>query len=1192
MEFGQALEVVRLAFAQKIGRPLTAAEEALLYGAWNQLTYDRIAERSGYTLNYLQRDIGAKFWKLLSQALGCKVNKTTLRAILIHLDIPIPTLPSPIQRSIDWGEALDVSRFYGRVEEVEQLTRWITDDRCRLIEIVGMGGIGKSILAAKVAQLVTDGKTDEAHRTTPPSASKSAANIFQFVIWRSLRNAPPLETLLAELVPFLSHQHDIQPKPERLLHWLQAHRCLVVLDNQDTLLQVGDRAGRYQPEFANYGDLFRMLGEASHQSCIVLTSREKSAEVALLEDYDGAVRSLSLQGSWEASLALIDAKRLVGTDAEKCQLCELYRCNPLALKMVASSIQSLFDGEIATFLQTETSLFNGIRRLLDQQFERLSSLEQTIMVWLAINREWTAIAELQADIVPEVSCASLLESLESLAWRSLIEQRSGEYTQQPVIMEYVTDWLIQQLATELIMAEIFYLNHYALTKTTVLDYIRESQIRLILQPLIEQLKNSFHHNSERLKQHLQSVLVALRGAPESVFGYGVGNLLNLCLHLKIDLTGYDFSQLAIRHADLQGATLQQINFQSAHFAQSTFTQVFGGGVWVRFSPDGRLFAVGDINGGLHIWQFDQLQSLLTIKANQGWVMGADWHPDGTAIACGMDQTVKLWDTRTGQWLQDFEEYPQWIYSLAWSPDGKQLACGGQVPFVMVWDGKAGTCIARLEANDRDRQNCWVFSVVWLDAGAVLAGAYTDRTIKFWDMATGDCMRVIVAHENWVMSLALHPNGSILASSSLDKTVKLWDWQTGDCLQAIATQDVIYRLEWSPDGSRLAGGSHDHTVTLWDCSLQHLRVLQGHQSWVWAVAWSPDGKTLASAAHDQVVKLWNPQTGHCIKTLQGYSNSCWCVRWSKDGIRLLSSSTNQMVQLWDSQTGACLNLFRGHDNEVLFVAWSPDERLIASCGADATIRIWEVETGQCLRVLRGHSSWVRSVTWSLDGNGLISCGSDGTVRLWDIHSGHCVFTLSDHTNQVMAVVCLPGGDRVVSGSADGTIRCWDLKRGVCDRIIPVNHPVHALALSPNGKTLASGDYNKTVNLWDVASGECLSTFQGHGSEHVYAVAWSADGSRIASACSDSTIRIWQVSRGTCEQVIQGKNHGWAVDWHPVNDLLAIAFMEQPIQTWDLQTRTTVKTLQSKLPYEGMNITGVMGISEGQKANLKALGAIAV
>ena len=162
MEFEQASEIVSSALSQ-IGRSLTHAEVALLFGAWNQLTYDRIAERSGYSLNYLQRDLGPKFWKLLSEVLDRKVNKTTLRAILTHLDDPISALSAHTQQSISWSEAIDVSRFYGRVEEVEQLTRWITDDLCRLIEIVGIGGIGKSTLAAKVAQLAADGKTDSTH---------------------------------------------------------------------------------------------------------------------------------------------------------------------------------------------------------------------------------------------------------------------------------------------------------------------------------------------------------------------------------------------------------------------------------------------------------------------------------------------------------------------------------------------------------------------------------------------------------------------------------------------------------------------------------------------------------------------------------------------------------------------------------------------------------------------------------------------------------------------------------------------------------------------------------------------------------------------------------------------------------------------------------------------------------------------
>ncbi len=205
MEFNQALEVVNRAVNPKLDRPLTEVEVALLYGAWHNLNYDRIADRSGYSINYLQRDLGPKFWKLLSNALGRQVNKTNLRGILINFD-PVLGVQPQVQTVTDWGEAIDTSTFHGRSWEIETLTEWIVRDRCRLMAIVGMGGMGKSALAAKVARLLQGN--------------------FEFVIWRSLRNAPPLATLLSELVAFLSQQQDIQATPERFLYWLQQHRCL------------------------------------------------------------------------------------------------------------------------------------------------------------------------------------------------------------------------------------------------------------------------------------------------------------------------------------------------------------------------------------------------------------------------------------------------------------------------------------------------------------------------------------------------------------------------------------------------------------------------------------------------------------------------------------------------------------------------------------------------------------------------------------------------------------------------------------------------------------------------------------------------------------------------------------------------------------------------------------------------------
>jgi len=65
------------------------------------------------------------------------------------------------------------------------------------------------------------------------------------------------------------------------------------------------------------------------------------------------------------------------------------------------------------------------------------------MVWLAINRDWTTIDELMQDLLPTPARDRVLTAIENLYWRDLIEKQQGSYTQQPVIMEYVTERLTE-----------------------------------------------------------------------------------------------------------------------------------------------------------------------------------------------------------------------------------------------------------------------------------------------------------------------------------------------------------------------------------------------------------------------------------------------------------------------------------------------------------------------------------------------------------------------------------------------------------------------------------------------------------------------------------------------------------------------------------------------------------------------------
>ena len=1094
---------------------------------------------------------------------------------------------TPIQQ--DWGEAIDVSVFYGRTEELATLETWIQVNRCRLVGMLGIGGIGKTALAVKIAQHLREQ--------------------FEYLIWRSLRNAPPLETLLRELVPFLSNQQETEAKMGKLVQCLRDSRCLVILDNMEAIFQAGERAGEYRPGYQEYGELLTLVGETAHQSCLLLTSREKPAELATFEGIELGVRALQLGGSESASLALIQASGLVGSKEQQQELGVRYSCNPLAIKIVATSIQELFDGEIGEFLEQDTAVFNGIQKLLDQQFNRLSPLEQTIMYWLAINREWTKISELAADIIPAVSPPKLLSALESLRWRSLIEKQVGSYTQPPVVMEYVTDRFIEQVTREITRAKenlppwypaaLPLFHSHPLLKTTVKDFVRETQVRLLLQPTLDRLLAIVGH-PERIKNCLAQILEELREKSPSERGYIGGNILNLLCQLQVDLSGYDFSHLTIWQAYLQGATLHKVNFAHCDLAKSVFTQNLGSVLSVAFSPDGKLLAAGDSKGEIRLWRVADGQPLLTFQGHTNWVCSVAFSPEGDLLASGSaDGTVKLWNIAQGQCLNTWRGHRGWVWSVTFSPDSCLLVSGSEDHTVRLWEIRSGRCLGILGGHTEG-----VRSVAFSPKHQTIASGSGDCTVKLWDVKKNRCQQTLAGHTNWVWSVAFSPDGHYLASGSEDKTIKLWNVSNSECLNTLrAHTSTVWSVRFSPNSQMLASGSNDHTAKLWELgSGQCLQTLAGHSHLVSSVAFSPNSFLLATGSQDQTVKLWDIRNRKCLKTLSGYTNIVRSIAFSpaqasesysqkaSPARKLASGSDDKIVRLWNLNDGQCLNL-PGHKGLVISVVFSPNGQMLASASEDKTVKVWQIDKGQCLKTLRGHTSRIWTVAFSPDGHLLASGSADRTVKIWDVSEGKCLNTLHKHTNWILSVAFSPDSQKLASSSLDQTIKIWKSGQGKClSTLRGHTNGIWTIAFSPNGRLLASCSADQTVKLWDVNSGECLSTLQGHHN-WVWSVVFSPDGHLIASGSADQTVKLWDVNSGKCLSTLQGHNQGiWTVAFSPDGQILASGSEDETLKLWDVHTKECFKTLRLPKAYEGMNITGVTGLTEAQKATLKALGAV--
>ncbi|MEG4332165.1 NB-ARC domain-containing protein [Microcoleus sp. AT8-B1] len=468
MDVEEALKFTDHLALTTTGKHLDSLQKAILRGAWDNQKYKEIAQHHNRSEKYV-KEVGFKLWKLMSVALGeeqvCKAN---FRAKLenlqasnivslvgngcIHIgNISAESLHSPeasqsepqdqdkfnekisnsepIQQ-LDLSDAPEISTFFDRTSELSTLENWILS-RTRLITILGLSGIGKTALTLQLIPQIQ--------------------HEFDCIIWRSLRNAPPLQTLETDLIQFCRGGAPVPAPEERAttgglpLQYLRSHRCLIILDDVQTIFSSQQLAGNYQPGYENYGAFFKQIAESCHNSCLILISWEKPREIAALESNPKNCQTLQLNGLGEPAREIFIEKGLL--ESEKwSELIELYNGNPLWLNTAAAAIQDLFNGNISEFLSYDSLVLGDLEYLFHQHFQRLSDSEKQVMSWLANQNKPVEISKKPALL--ELSPSEFLKAVESLRRRLLIEKvQKGDrtlFTVQPVIAEYIKTNILYQ----------------------------------------------------------------------------------------------------------------------------------------------------------------------------------------------------------------------------------------------------------------------------------------------------------------------------------------------------------------------------------------------------------------------------------------------------------------------------------------------------------------------------------------------------------------------------------------------------------------------------------------------------------------------------------------------------------------------------------------------------------------------------
>ena len=425
---------------------LEATRRLLMLDPWRETAHQHRMRLLGYTgqrgAALVQYDICRQ---VMIEELGVEPMADTIELYeqikAGTLSLPPKTMfrSGPLRQStaVDWSDFPKRLPFYGREAEMATLRHWLVQERVSLVGLFGIGGQGKSALAAEVVWSLID---------EPPGLQAHGA--FDRILWRSLVNAPPFELMVSGWLAFLSGSEAV-PVPDHLDDQLSAlfdqlrqQRCLLVLDDVERMLRPTFNTF---PIDKGYEQLIEQMVQRVHRSTLLLVSRDCPKVLDAEEAGATDVRRLQLHGL--AAEAGVQLMQLYGLDARSeaaHSLVERYGGHPLALKLMVQAAQTFFaDNPDAFFadLTDDLLILDDLRHAIEQQVAALSPLEQRILACLATQREPMTFQALQDALDHPAVRSVLLEALGRLRRWSLLETRHYGFSLQPIMAAYVAQYL-------------------------------------------------------------------------------------------------------------------------------------------------------------------------------------------------------------------------------------------------------------------------------------------------------------------------------------------------------------------------------------------------------------------------------------------------------------------------------------------------------------------------------------------------------------------------------------------------------------------------------------------------------------------------------------------------------------------------------------------------------------------------------
>lgn len=331
---------------------------------------------------------------------------------------PVETIISPMARHSPFQAIAAPAQFCGREQEMEQLIAWLTrPGRPPIVAVVGMGGVGKTALAAAVAERLRQHFADG-------------------VLWGKVATDAPLDILQSWALAYdrdLSKITSLEARAAAMRTILADKHALIVLDDVVA------------------GKPIDALLPGAAPCAVLLTSRDR-AEIAPHTTEILELHELSLENSLEMLTHLLGETTIAADRTSAEELCRLLEGLPLAVEIAAQRVVSSPRRDLARMVRSLRSasmrLAHGIsNRSVRTSFEvswasLTAALRRTFtLLGLFDGRSFTAQAVAAiGDIDPE----DALEQLDHLAALSMLKFAGEDrYVQHRLLADFAAEKLTE-----------------------------------------------------------------------------------------------------------------------------------------------------------------------------------------------------------------------------------------------------------------------------------------------------------------------------------------------------------------------------------------------------------------------------------------------------------------------------------------------------------------------------------------------------------------------------------------------------------------------------------------------------------------------------------------------------------------------------------------------------------------------------